>query len=141
MTFQVEATPEGIQRLLDSSPFTKFLNLAVVSLDVAGAKVALKMPMRPELQRAGGRGQFQGGPIASLIDTAGDYALIASLRVPVPTINLRIDYLRPATGEYLIASASVRRAGKTVGVVDIDVTDPQGNLCAVGRGCYGTTAG
>ena len=138
---QVEATHEGIQRLLDSSPFTKFLNLTVVSLDMEKAEVALKMPMRPELQRAGGRGQFQGGPIASLIDTAGDYALIAALKMAVPTINLRIDYLRPATGEYLIASASVRRVGKTIGVVDIDVTDPKGNLCAVGRGCYGTAAG
>lgn len=138
---QIEATTEGLQRLLDSSPFTKFLNLTVVALEAAKGRIAIKMPMRPELQRAGGRGQFQGGPVASLIDAAGDYALIASLKIPVPTINLRVDYLRPACGEFLIADAVVRRAGRTVGVVDIDVTDSGGNLCAIGRGCYGTAVG
>jgi acyl-coenzyme A thioesterase PaaI-like protein len=35
----------------------------------------------------------------------------------------------------------VRRAGRTVGVVDIDVEDEAGRLVAVGRGCYGTQPG
>jgi acyl-coenzyme A thioesterase PaaI-like protein len=37
--------------------------------------------------------------------------------------------------------ARVRRAGRTVGVVDIDVTDSSGRLTVLGRGCYGTQAG
>ena len=35
----------------------------------------------------------------------------------------------------------VRRTGRTVGVVDIEVYDDQERLCAIGRGCYGTTVG
>ena len=46
----------------------------------------------------------------------------------VPTINLRIDYLKPAVGDALIAKARVRRAGKTVAVVDIDVSDENRTL-------------
>jgi acyl-coenzyme A thioesterase PaaI-like protein len=32
----------------------------------------------------------------------------------------------------------VRRAGKSVGVVDVDVFDDRGNLVAVGRATYST---
>jgi uncharacterized protein (TIGR00369 family) len=59
----------------------------------------------------------------------------------VPTINFRVVYLRPATNTDLLALARVRRAGRTVGVVDIDVTDSTNRLIALGRGCYGTQAG
>lgn len=41
----------------------------------------------------------------------------------------------------LRAEASVRRLGRTVAVVDVDVIDDQGRLCAVGRGTYGTNPG
>jgi uncharacterized protein (TIGR00369 family) len=59
----------------------------------------------------------------------------------VPTINFRVDYLRPSTGTYLLAKARTRRVGRTVGVVDIDVFDDQNRLTAVGRGCYGAQPG
>ena len=59
----------------------------------------------------------------------------------MPTINIRIDYLRPASDTRLHAQARVRKAGRTVGVVDIDVLDDQGRLIAVGRGTYGTKEG
>ena len=81
------------------------------------------------------------GPHRALIDVAGDYALISHVGAGVPTINFRTDYLRPAMNTSLTAHAYVRRAGRTVGVVDIDVTNDDGKLVAIGRGCYGTTAG
>ncbi|MGH8240249.1 MAG: PaaI family thioesterase, partial [Steroidobacteraceae bacterium] len=46
--------------------------------------------------------------IASLVDIAGDFALIAVLGHGVPTINFRVDYLRPAVGTDLIERAQVR---------------------------------
>ncbi|MGH8241057.1 MAG: PaaI family thioesterase, partial [Steroidobacteraceae bacterium] len=75
------------------------------------------------------------------VDIAGDFALIAVLGHGVPTINFRVDYLRPAVGTDLIERAQVRRPGRTVGVVDIEVEDGNGRLVAIGRGCYGTRAG
>jgi len=88
-----------------------------------------------------GTGQWHGGAIAALIDTAGDFAIVLRTNAPVPTINFRVDYLRPATTATLLAIARVRRAGRTVGLVDIDVEDAEGRLVAVGRGCYGTQPG
>ena len=54
--------------------------------------------MRPELERRPGTRQFHGGPIAAFIDIVGDFAIGMLVGGGVPTINLRIDYLRPAIG-------------------------------------------
>jgi uncharacterized protein (TIGR00369 family) len=56
-------------------------------------------------------------------------------------MNFRTDYLRPAIGEALIATARVRRAGKAVAIVDIEVFDDEKRLVALGRGTYASTAG
>ena len=42
----------------------------------------------------------------------------------------------PVTGEYVAAVARVRRAGRTIAVVDIDVLDEKQALVAIGRGTY-----
>ncbi len=97
--------------------------------------------MRAEFERIAGSGQWHGGPLAAVIDTVGDYALVMSVGRPLPTINFRVDYLRPAMNTALTATARVRRAGRSVGVVDVDVTDSTGNLVAIGRASYSTQSG
>jgi uncharacterized protein (TIGR00369 family) len=137
-----EFTPETIGQWLKQSPFIAFMNLELVSVDADAGEVAMRMPMRPEFERGGGiGGQFHGGPIAALIDTVGDFAVAVVVKGGVPTINFRVDYLRPSTGTHLLARARTRRVGRTVGVVDIDVFDDQNRLTAVGRGCYGAQPG
>ena len=116
-------------------------DIIVESVDHERFQLVVRMPMRPEFERRPNSGQWHGGPIASLIDTAGDYAMALHVGAPVPTINFRTDYLRPAVNTDLVATATVRRAGRTVGVVDIDVTDSNGKLLAVGRGTYSGVAG
>ena len=134
-------TVSDVQAMLDGSPFIRGCGMKVVGLDAQALEIAVSMTMRPEFERRAGTGQWHGGPIAALIDTAGDYALALHAGGPVPTINFRTDYLRPAVDTSLTATARVRRAGRTVGLVDIDVTDDAGRLVAVGRGTYGTRAG
>ncbi|WP_137388726.1 PaaI family thioesterase [Rhodoligotrophos defluvii] len=134
-------TTDALHKIIETSPFIRFLGLTIEAADHDAGEITMKMPMRAELERSDGTGQVHGGPIAALIDTVGDFAVILTVGAPVPTINFRTDYLRPAGGAYLIGKAKVRRAGRTVAVVDIDVFDDQGRLCAVGRGCYGAKAG
>jgi len=130
-----------IQAMFDRSPFIAFLGCRVVAVDAEAESITVEMPMRPELERRPGTSQFHGGPIAALIDTVGDFAVALKLGGGVPTINFRTDYLRPATGEALTATARTRRLGRTVAVVDIDVTDGDGRLVAVGRGTYASQVG
>jgi uncharacterized protein (TIGR00369 family) len=134
-------TQATLERLLADSPFQKLLGLRLESFDVAAQSISIRSIFGPNVERATGTGQYHGGVIASLIDIAGDFALIAVLGHGVPTINFRVDYLRPAAHSDLLAQAQVRRAGRTIGVVDIDVTDADGRLIALGRGCYGTQPG
>ena len=129
-----------LQHHLDASPFHKQFALRVTSVDGQAQVLTLLMPFSAALERAPGSGQFHGGAIASFIDIAGDFALVALLAVPIPTINFRVDYLRPATGSFLLAHARVRRMGKAVAVVDVEVQDAEKRLVALGRGCYGTQA-
>ncbi len=132
---------EQIQQRFDRSPFISTLGLKVRSLDYDKSELTVEMPLRPSFERGAGTRQFHGGPIASFIDTVGDFAIGMMLGGGVPTINIRIDYLKPAVGDALVAVARVRRAGRTVTVVDIDVTNPKGEPVAIGRGPYASVAG
>ena len=125
-----------LQERLHHSPFIRFLGLIVTAADAAGQSVTMIAPMRPEFERIAGSGQWHGGPIAAVIDTVGDYALVMSVGRPLPTVNFRVDYLRPAVNTDLTATARVRRAGRSVGVVDVDVSDAKGALVAIGRATY-----
>lgn len=133
---------DQIQQALDSSPFIAFLGLKVTAIDAAAGSVSMTMPSRPELERGGaGPSMFHGGPVASFIDTVGDFAVAIAVGGGVPTMNFRVDYLRPSMGDHLTATATARRVGRTVAVVDIDVFDPAGRLTAIGRGTYSSTVG
>lgn len=134
-------TVEQMVALLDGSPFHQLLGLRLESFDPGAGTVVIRCAFSPRVERSTGSGQYHGGVIASFIDIAGDFALIAALGHGVPTINFRVDYLRPAHHSDLIARARVRKSGRTIGVVDIDVEEPPGRLIALGRGCYGTQPG
>jgi uncharacterized protein (TIGR00369 family) len=136
-----ESVQKTLEKLLADSPFQQVLGLRLDALDLTAQTVTIRSIYGPHVERSAGTGQYHGGVIASLIDIAGDFALIAVLGHGVPTINFRVDYLRPAANSDLLALARVRRAGRTIGVVDIDVTDAGGKLIALGRGCYGTQPG
>ncbi|WP_254765991.1 PaaI family thioesterase [Salinilacihabitans rarus] len=90
-----------------------------------------------------GRPDIHGGVAATLIDTVGGLVLRTAFDDPssggVATINLNVNYLRPATGD-LEATADVIRAGTSVGVSEITVesTTPDGETreVATGQGAY-----
>jgi uncharacterized protein (TIGR00369 family) len=131
---------EELQERLARSAFIDFLKLTVLETDPAGERVVMRAEMRPEFERLKGSGQWHGGPIAAIIDTVGDYALVMLLGRPLPTVNFRVDYVRPAINTALIVTASVRRNGRLVGVVDVDVTNEAGQLLAIGRATYATAS-
>ena len=140
MTFKMSV--QEAQGYMDASPFIAFLGLRITETDAEAGTVTMTMPIRPELERGGPMtGQFHGGPVASLIDTVGDFAVAMTVGGGVPTINFRVDYLRPSSGQMLTATAQARRVGRSVAVVDIDVLDDQGRVCAIGCGTYSSAVG
>ncbi|WP_433627270.1 PaaI family thioesterase [Halomicrococcus sp. NG-SE-24] len=87
--------------------------------------------------------QIHGGVAATLIDTAGGIALRPFLDDPfsgkIATVNLNVNYLRPATDD-LTATAEVIRAGSTIGVstITVESEQPGGDTqpVAIGHGAY-----
>jgi uncharacterized protein (TIGR00369 family) len=131
-------TAADIQKMLDVSPFNLFLGLTVIDADPVKQEVTMRSAMRPEFERRPGSKQWHGGVIASVIDTVGDFAVGMMVGRGLPTVNFRVDYLKPAVDTALVAVSRVRRAGKSVGVADVDVFDEKGSLLAIGRGTYST---
>jgi len=135
------ADVEAVQALLDDAPYHRLVKLVVEEVDAAAGRFVLRLPFVADLTRQAEGDQVHGGPIASVIDTAGTFAVAAMVGHGVPTMNLRIDYLRPAVASDLVATAIVRRQGRTTAVCDIDLRDDQDRLVAVGRGTWSTAAG
>jgi uncharacterized protein (TIGR00369 family) len=125
-----------LQTQCDASPFIKFAGIQVTAIDKEAMRVTFRAPFKPEFERGAGTGQWHGGPIAALIDTAGCMAVVAVAGRDAGTIDFRTDYLRPAAGPWLDAIGIVRRAGRTMGVADVDVFDSSGKLVATGRGSF-----
>jgi len=137
-----DAVSKMLNEWLEQSPFIAFMGLELVSADLEKSEVVLKMPLRREFERGGPvSGQFHGGPVSALIDTAGDFAVSIAAKGAVPTINFSVDFLRPSSGAFLVAKAMVRRVGRTVAVADVEVYDDRNRLTAIGRGCYSTQTG
>ncbi len=129
---------DTLRALLAAGAFHGFLGLELVSADTGTREIVLRLPFKPGFERLPGTGQIHGGVVSAVIDIAGDFALIMLLGRPIPTINLRVDYLSTAVDTDLVATARVVRAGRSVGVVDIEIADPDGKPVAAGRGCYST---
>ncbi|MCG6205243.1 PaaI family thioesterase [Rhodopseudomonas sp. HC1] len=129
-----------LQVMADRAPFIAFCQLKVTEADIEQQVLTMEAPFRPEFERGPGTKQWHGGPLASIIDTVGDFAIAMLVGGGIPTINFRVDYLRPAVDTKLVAKATVRRVGRTVGVADIDVFNDKGVLVAIGRGSYAIPA-
>lgn len=82
-----------------------------------------------------------GGVAYALADTIGGAAVMSANATVTPTINMRIDYLSPATGEELRAEAELLRNGSNVATVEVDVTDETGTEIATARGTYKSGGG
>lgn len=126
---------EALDGLIRNPPFHRWLDVSCVEAEPGRA--LLRLP--PNAQFVGNPfvPAIHGGILAALVDLAGGAALFVDLQFPTPTIDMRVDYLRPAiAGRAILAEARVKSLGKTVAFVDVDVTDEEGRLVATGRCAY-----
>lgn len=97
-------------------PFNKLLGIRLLSLEPGLCK--LFIPHRAELIGDARRGALHGGVISTLVDTCGGFAVwsMCDITDRLSTIDMRVDYLKPALGEDdLVAESRVRLLGNRVG--------------------------
>lgn len=119
-------------------PFHRLLRPEAVDVDAANDSVTIGLGYRDDLARGPDDRSFHGGVIASLIDIAGHAAIAVKTGKMAPTIDLRIDFLRPSAGSDLVARGRVLKSGRTLARVDVEITDREGLVIAVGRGTFST---
>lgn len=129
---------EQLRRELLRCPFHDFLGPEAVDVELATSTVVVRLPYRQEFRRSTDQDFFHGGLIAALTDITGHAAVAVALGRVSPTIDLRVDYLRPARGAALLATGHVRRAGRSIATADVEVRDPGGVTVACGRGTFST---
>ena len=116
-------------------PFHRLLGIEVVSAEDGRAEVTLELEQHHSSMED--RLVAQGGVVFTLADYAGGLALVSEVQRHIPTVDMRIDYLRPATGD-LRAVGEVLRNGSGTGVTDVLVENGDGEAVATARGVFKT---
>ena len=121
---------------LELSPYQRFLGVELVQAEEG--LVVIRLPFREEFLRLYDSDWLHGGIVSALADIAGAYAVFTSIGEGVPTIDLRIDWLRPARRGTLTAPGRTVKTGRRVCVADVEVRDDADTLLAVARGTFAT---
>jgi uncharacterized protein (TIGR00369 family) len=125
-----------VENFFEEMPFADLLGVEVTEVEDGHAEGELEM--REDLSWNADHMMAHGGVTFTLADTVGGAALVSLVDQPVPTIDMRIDYLEAGTGD-LRAEADVVRCGSDVGVVDVAVYAVEDDVqVADARGVYKT---
>ncbi len=124
---------EELQRLVDTSPVHRALGLRARA---AQAGVVFDASPGPE-HTTDERDVLHGGVVATILDTAATFALIDSTGADWSTVDLRIDYLRPAPVAPLEVSGHVVQAGRRIGRARAELAERgSGRLLASAVGTF-----
>jgi uncharacterized protein (TIGR00369 family) len=129
---------EALQERMSANPFNNWMGLKIDSLTedemIASVKWREEMISNPKARYT------HGGIIGAIIDTVADFMIAAKVGMPVPTVDIRVDYHRAAAPGDLKCVARIVRLGGTNSVAEAYVYDGEDNLIASGRGTYFTAA-
>jgi uncharacterized protein (TIGR00369 family) len=131
-------TEAFVTALLARPPFHHWLLPKITASNVRQGTITINLPYRAEFARSPDQNDYHGGIIATLIDLTGRACLAAKLGQRVPTIDMRVDYLRGAVDTDPTANARILRTGSSVGLVDVDVRDNAERAVATGRCVFST---
>ncbi len=98
--------------------------------EVQPGRVVVQFVAGPE--HANPMGTLHGGVFCDLADAAMGMAYATTLEEDetFTTLELKINFLRPVWNATLTADGRVVQAGRSVGLVECDVTDERGRLVA-----------
>lgn len=129
--------------------FNRVMGVKIV--DIRPERVSARIDMKPELIGHFVHGRMHGGVISACLDALGGLACMAAMgarHMDTPpleriqrfdklgTIDLRIDYLRPAVSEHFHMHAEVLRLDSRVGSTRMEFHAASGLLVAAGAGAY-----
>lgn len=122
---------------LDRLPFAQFLGMEI--LEAGDGRAVGRLELAEEHTSNPESGIAHGGVPYALADTVAGAAVSTLNEGVTPTVDMRIDYLRPSVGSELRAAAEVVRNGNNVATVEVEVTNDAGDVVARARGTFKTS--
>ena len=127
---------DGITKKLSNNPVVEFVGIKL--LEVVPGRSNLVLPHREELKNS--MGLLQGGILGVLADVAGGVSLYSVLpdpvKVVIPTIEFKLNFLRPAGESDVIARGRVAHHGRRIAVCQVDLSTEAETLLATGLFTY-----
>jgi uncharacterized protein (TIGR00369 family) len=129
--------------------FNSVLGLKITSVRAEG--VVATIAMKPDLVGHFATNRLHGGVISAGLDAVGGLAVMAAIGArhmdeaaeqrlqrfgKLGTIDLRVDYLRPAVGDKFELRAEVLRLGSRVASTRMEFHGADGKLLSTGAGAY-----
>jgi uncharacterized protein (TIGR00369 family) len=140
----------GVKAIFEEKiAFNRLIGLRIDTLAAQG--VTGHIDMRPELIGHYAHQRLHGGVISAGLDAMGGLAVMVAIGVrhlgespaqrlqrfgKLGTIDLRVDYLRPAVGERFELRAQVLRLGSRVATTHMEFLSADGKLYATGAAAY-----
>ena len=141
---------EGVRDIFETKiVFNQTLGLKIDHLAPMNARAHIAM--KPELVGHFAYNRVHGGVISAALDAMGGLACMCAIGAQhheelvmdrlrrfakLGTIDLRVDYLRPAIGEKFILKAEVLRLGSRVASTRMEFCAEDGTLLSTGAAAY-----
>jgi len=120
----------AIKTRVNSSPYFDLLSMEISSLEQGRSLIEVDVKEK-HLQPYG---IVHGGVYASLVDAAGFWAVYSETveGAGLTTVEMKLNYLAPASSGRLIARGKSIKIGKTLCLSEAAVSDKEGKLLAHG---------
>ena len=124
MAITAEQKSKMIHQFIDALPFSRALEMTLEELGDGVATIS--MPYSEALIGDPQTKVIHGGAVSALMDTCGGAAVMCygDVIMPTATLDLRIDYMRPATpGQRITAQATCYHMTRSVAFVRASAWD------------------
>lgn len=114
---------EEIRKMFKGISFLQYIGAELIDLSEGQAQIELSK--RDELLQ--GNGFYHGGLLATVLDSTSCHAAATLLPIGqhVVTVEMKVNYMRPATDDRLVVKAKVLNKGKNIIVCESEIFDKE----------------